>query len=118
MERKRYEDEEKELEDFEKRQQEVREKELLERLENDKKGVVKKAVQTVATQQKKSQLKLLAGAVKRKSDKIEDSPKKVKSSDDQNCNNKAADSAISDKKPAPALLGLAAYGSDSDDSDS
>merc|ERR1712227_504393 len=69
VERKRMLDEEKELEDFERRQEELREKQLLEKLEMEKKVVIKKPVAT-SNQSKNSQLKLLAGAVKRKSEKV------------------------------------------------
>ena len=56
VERKRMMEEEKELDDFERRQEEVRERELLERLEAEKRSVTRKASAPVS--QKNSQLKL------------------------------------------------------------
>ena len=119
VERKRMLDEEKELEDFERRQEELREKQLLEKLEMEKKVVIKKPVAT-SNQSKNSQLKLLAGAVKRKSEKDNDLVKKPKSDttpDKQEVMKKDESKAA---PPAPtSLLGLADYGSDSEnDSDS
>ena len=121
VERKRMLDEEKELEDFERRQEELREKQLLEKLEMEKKVVIKKPVAT-SNQSKNSQLKLLAGAVKRKSEKDNDLVKKPKSDTPQDKQEvvKKGESKAAPPAPAPtSLLGLADYGSDSDnDSDS
>jgi len=109
VERKRILDERKELEDFEKRQQELREKELLERLEIEKKSVIKKPSNINQSTNKNSQMKLLVGAVKRKSEKTNDEPKKTKVGNESDIKN--------EKTAASGLLGLAAYGSDSDESD-
>jgi len=121
VERKRMLDEEKELEDFERRQEELREKQLLEKLEMEKKVVIKKPVAT-SNQAKNSQLKLLAGAVKRKSEKDNDLVKKPKSdtTPDKQEVVKKDESKAAPPAPAPtSLLGLADYGSDSEnDSDS
>ena len=120
-ERKKWEEEERELDDFEKRQQELREEELLKRLEMEKKSLTKKPTTTPASSstKKNSQLKLLAGAVKRKSDKVEETTKKPK----------VTDNSVESEKPGPeksetqsktgesgggGLLGLGDYGSDSD----
>ena len=110
-------DEEKELEDFERRQEELREKQLLEKLEMEKKVVTKKPVVS-SNQSKNSQLKLLAGAVKRKSEKENDLIKKPKS--DSSPDKQQEDIKKDESKaPASSLLGLADYGSDSEnDSDS
>ena len=105
-------DERKELEDFEKRQQELREKELLERLEIEKKSVIKKPSNINQSTNKNSQLKLLVGAVKRKSEKTNDEPKKTKVGNESDIKNENTE-----KTAASGLLGLAAYGSDSDESD-
>jgi len=113
VERKRILDERKELEDFEKRQQELREKELLERLELEKKSVIKKPSTTNQSTNKNNQLKLLAGAVKRKSEKVNDEPKKTKIDE----KNDAKSENTEKSSAASGLLGLAAYGSDSDESD-
>ena len=107
-ERQRELDEQKELEDFEKRQQEIREKELVERLEAEKKNIVARKP-PVVTQKKNSQLKLLAGAVKRKNGNDEDAQKKTKSE-----NGTTNNSSTSKVAPVKSLLGLAAYGSDSE----
>ena len=107
-ERQRELDEQKELEDFEKRQQEIREKELVERLEAEKKNIVARKP-PIVTQKKNSQLKLLAGAVKRKNENDEDAQKKTKSE-----NGTTNNSSTSKVPPVKSLLGLAAYGSDSE----
>jgi len=112
VERKRILDERKELEDFEKRQQELREKELLERLEIEKKSVIKKPSNINQSTNKNSQMKLLVGAVKRKSEKTNDEPKKTKVGNESDIKNEKTE-----KTAASGLLGLAAYGSDSDESD-
>jgi len=112
VERKRILDERKELEDFEKRQQELREKELLERLEIEKKSVIKKPSNINQSTNKNSQMKLLVGAVKRKSEKTNDEPKKTKVGNESDIKNENTE-----KTAASGLLGLAAYGSDSDESD-
>ena len=112
VERKRILDERKELEDFEKRQQELREKELLERLEIEKKSVIKKPSNINQSTNKNSQMKLLVGAVKRKSEKAIDEPKKTKVGNESDIKNENTE-----KTAASGLLGLAAYGSDSDESD-
>ena len=106
VEMKRMMEEEKELDDFERRQEEVRERELLERLEAEKRSVTRKASAPVS--QKNSQLKLLAGAVKRRNDKEEESRKKVRS-DETSKPEKSGQ-----KGSLPSLLGLADYGSDSE----
>ena len=54
-------------------------------------------------------MKLLVGAVKRKSEKAIDEPKKTKVGNESDIKN--------EKTAASGLLGLAAYGSDSDESD-
>ena len=112
VERKRILDERKELEDFEKRQQELREKELLERLEIEKKSVIKKPSNINQSTNKNSQMKLLVGAVKRKSEKAIDEPKKTKVGNESDIKNENTE-----KTAASGLLGLAVYGSDSDESD-
>jgi len=112
VERKRILDERKELEDFEKRQQELREKELLERLEIEKKSVIKKPSNINQSTNKNSQMKLLVGAVKRKSEKTNDEPKKTKVGNESDIKNEKTE-----KTATSGLLGLAAYGSDSDESD-
>jgi len=121
VERKRMLDEEKELEDFERRQEELREKQLLEKLEMEKKVVIKKPVAT-SNQAKNSQLKLLAGAVKRKSEKDNDLVKKPKSEttpEKQEVMTKVESKAAPPASAPTSLLGLVDYGSDSDnDSDS
>ena len=109
IENKRIMEEEAELDDFERRQEELREKELLERLEAEKKSAVRKP-SAIIGQKKNSQLKLLAGAVKRKTDKEEENSKKVKSDATKNLESGQKGSA----PPAPSLLGLADYGSDSE----
>ena len=117
LERKKYLEEQKELEDFDKMQQIIREKELQDRLEMEKKVPRKINTAATASSNKKSQLKLLAGAVKRKTDdaKLDDKkPKKVCESDKSNS---VPDSKQS-KDSVSGLLGLAAYGSDESDSDS
>ena len=70
LERKKYLEEQKELEDFDKMQQIIREKELQDRLEMEKKVPRKINTTATASSNKKSQLKLLAGAVKRKTDDV------------------------------------------------
>jgi len=118
VERKRMLDEEKELEDFEKRQEELREKQMLEKLEMEKKVVTKKPVVST-NQSKNSQLKLLAGAVKRKSEKDNDLVKKSKSDSVAEKEEAVKKDESESKASASSLLGLAAYGSDSEnDSDS
>ena len=117
LERKKYLEEQKELEDFDKMQQIIREKELQDRLEMEKKVPRKINTAATASSNKKSQLKLLAGAVKRKTDdaKLDDKkPKKVCESDKSNS---VPDSKQS-KDSVSGLLGLVAYGSDESDSDS
>ena len=109
IENKRIMEEEAELDDFERRQEELREKELLERLEAEKKSAVRKP-SAIIGQKKNSQLKLLAGAVKRKTDKEEENSKKVKSDATKNLESGQKGSA----PPALSLLGLADYGSDSE----
>merc|ERR1712025_1119774 len=69
-ERQRYLDEKRELEEYQKRQQELKEKELEERLEMERKGPgFKRTTSTTST--KNSQLKLLAGVLKEREIKIE-----------------------------------------------
>ena len=111
VERKKFLEEQKELEEFERMQQESREKELKERLELEKK-VPRKVPLTApsGSSKRNSQLKLLAGAVKRKTASDEAEIKKVKTQD------KSEGSRPPGSRPG--LLGLAAYGSGSDDSDS
>merc|ERR1712079_158658 len=79
VERKKFLEERKELEEFERMQQESREKELKERLEMEKK--VPRKPQVTATNKKTSQLKLLAGAVKRKTASDDGDIKKIKTQD-------------------------------------
>jgi len=57
-------------------------------------------------------MKLLVGAVKRKSEKANDEPKKTKVGNESDIKNENTE-----KTAASGLLGLAAYGSDSDESD-
>merc|ERR1712142_513513 len=100
-----------ELEEYQKRQQELKEKELEERLEMERKGPgFKRSTSTISS--KNSQLKLLAGAVKRKADKgMLDNKKKKEDSE----------AKLVEKEPKPnsvGLLGLADYGSDSESDDS
>ena len=105
MERNKFLEEQKELEDFERMQQESREKELKERLELEKKVPRKGPVTAPSGSSKRtSQLKLLAGAVKRKTASDEAEMKKIKTQDKS--------------EAPPGLLGLAAYGSDDSDSGS
>ena len=117
LERKKYLEEQKELEDFDKMQQIIREKELQDRLEMEKKVPRKINTAATASSNKKSQLKLLAGAVKRKTDdaNLDDKkPKKVCESDKSG----AMPDSKQSKDSVSGLLGLAAYGSDESDSDS
>merc|ERR1712183_46823 len=102
VERKKFLEEQQELEEFERMQQESRERELKERLELEKK-VPRKAPVTApssGSSKRNSQLKLLAGAVKRKTASEDADIKKIKTQDKS--------------EAPPGLLGLAAYGSDSD----
>ena len=110
VERKKFLEEQKELEEFERMQQESREKELKERLELEKK-VPRKPVLTVpsGSSKKSSQLKLLAGAVKRKTASDDADVKKIKTQD------KSEGRVTPELRPG--LLGLAAYGSDDSDSE-
>merc|ERR1712098_237571 len=110
-ERQRYLDEKRELEEYQKRQQELKEKELEERLEMERNGPgFKRSTSTISS--KNSQLKLLAGAVKRKSDNGMADNKKKKED---------LEAKLVDVEPKPnnvSLLGLADYGSDSESDDS
>lgn len=115
-ERQRYLDEQRELEEYQKRQLELKEKELEERLENERKGPGFRR-STSATSTKNSQLKLLAGAVKRKGEKEVTVNKKLKDNPEEKTEMKSisADSNLKPEKPSSVgLLGLASYGSDSD----
>ena len=106
-ERKKFLEEQQELEEFERMQQDSREKELKERLELEKKVPRKPPVTAPSGSSKRtSQLKLLAGAVKRKTDSDDTDSKKIKTQDK------------SETKSRPGLLGLVAYGSDESDSGS
>merc|ERR1712150_74155 len=110
VERNKFLEEQKELEDFERMQQESREKELKERLELEKKVPRKAAVMTApsGSSKRSSQLKLLAGAVKRKTGSDDLESKKIKTQD----------KSEAESRSRPGLLGLAAYGSDDSDSGS
>ena len=111
VERKKFLEERKELEEFERMQQESREKELKERLELEKKVVRKPQVSAPSGSSKRtSQLKLLAGAVKRKTASDDGDIKKIKTLDKSE--------ATGPQQSRPGLLGLAAYGSDDSDSGS
>ena len=117
LERKKYLEEQKELEDFDKMQQIIREKELQDRLEMEKKVPRKINTTATASSNKKSQLKLLAGAVKRKTDDVKLDDKKPKKVCESDKSGSVPDSKQS-KDSVSGLLGLAAYGSDESDSDS
>jgi hypothetical protein len=105
-------DEQRELEEYQKSQLELKEKELEERLENERKGPgFRRSTSTTST--KNSQLKLLAGAVKRKGEKEVMVNKKHKDNPEE----KPEKKSILPKPEKPSsvgLLGLADYGSDSD----
>ena len=92
----------------------MKEKELEERLEMERKGPgFKRSTSTTST--KNSQLKLLAGAVKRKGDKDNNIilKKKMKEISPESTPEKTE--SISVEKPIQVgLLGLVDYGSDSD----
>ena len=93
------------MEEFERMQQESREKELKERLELEKKVPRKPPLTAPSGSSKKnSQLKLLVGAVKRKTASDDAEIKKVKTQD------KSEGSRPPESRTG--LLGLAAYGSD------
>merc|ERR1712025_1307531 len=118
-ERQRYLDEKRELEEYQKRQQELKEKELEERLEMERKGPgLKRSTSTSSS--KNSQLKLLAGAVKRKGDKDREiiQEKKIKETHSETKLEKkkslSEGHGVSEKPSCVGLLGLADYGSDSD----
>ena len=118
-ERQRYLDEKRELEEYQRRQQELKEKELEERLEMERKGPgFKRTTSTTST--KNSQLKLLAGAVKRKGDKDRENihEKKIKETHSETTLEKkeslSEGHGVSEKPSCVGLLGLADYGSDSD----
>eukprot|EP00092_Neocalanus_flemingeri_P027292 GFUD01029598.1.p1 GENE.GFUD01029598.1~~GFUD01029598.1.p1 ORF type:complete len:208 (-),score=87.65 GFUD01029598.1:90-713(-) len=117
VERQRHLDERRELEEYQKRQLEVKERELEERLENERKGP---GIRRTAVSTKHSQMKLLAGAVKRKSDvniinnkktKEDSEPKAVSVSDVSLKTDKTASSCV-------GLLGLVDYGSGSESDES
>merc|ERR1712183_271930 len=113
-ERQRYLDEKRELEEYQRRQQELNEKELEERLEMERKGPgFKRSTSTTST--KNSQLKLLAGAVKRKGDKNKEMihKKKMKETSPESTPEKKESIAV-EKPIKVGLLGLGDYGSDSD----
>ena len=99
VERQKFLEEQKELEDFDKMQQVMREEELKQKLELEKKVPRKSNSIGGSASNSKSQMKLLAGAVKRKAEKEEQDTKKTKTAG------------------ASSLLGLSAYGSDSSDSE-
>ena len=101
--------ERKELEEFEKQQEEVFEQEYERKLELERKTVPLKR-KTNTDSAKNLQRSILAGAVKRKSQpQDKDESKKTKS---DSVNTPVVE------KPAAGLLGLADYGSDSEESDS
>ena len=109
-------DEQRELEEYQKSQLELKEKELEERLENERKGPGFRR-STSATSTKNSQLKLLAGAVKRKGDKEVTVNKKLKDNSAEKPEKKSIspDNSLKPEKPSSVgLLGLADYGSDSE----
>ena len=110
VERKKFLEERKELEEFERMQQESREKELKERLELEKKVIRKAQVTPSGSSKRTSQLKLLAGAVKRVTASDEAEIKKIKTPDKSE--------ATGPKQSRPGLLGLVAYGSDDSDNGS
>ena len=128
-ERQRYLDEKRELEEYQRRQQELKEKELEERLVMERKGPGFKR-STSTTSSKNSQLKLLAGADKRKGVKdrkvIDEKKtkeredireKKTKETPETTLEKKDSISeghGVSEKPSCFGLLGLADYGSDSD----
>merc|ERR1712098_213358 len=112
-ERQRYLDEKRELEEYQKRQQELKEKELEDRLEMERKGPgFKRSTSTISS--KNSQLKLLAGAVKRKADTGMADNKKKK----EDFEAKLIEVEPKPKPNSGSLLGLADYGSDSESDDS
>merc|ERR1711909_163321 len=113
-ERQKYLEEKRELEEYQRRQQELKEKELEERLEMERKGPgFKRSASTTNT--KNSQLKLLAGAVKRKGDKNKDIILKKKMKEISPESTPEKKESISVEKPIKVgLLGLVDYGSDSD----
>ena len=113
-ERQRYLDEKRELDEYQRRQQELKEKELEERLEMERKGPGFKR-STSTTSSKNSQLKLLAGAVKRKGDKDKEiiQEKKMKETSPESTPEKKESKAV-EKPISVGLLGLGDYGSDSD----
>ena len=91
----------------------MKERELEERLENERKGP---GIRRSISSTKNSQLKLLAGAVKRKTDKNATINKKLKADTDTE-DNQVKKVTTPDSKPngkSVGLLGLADYGSDSD----
>ena len=92
----------------------MKEKELEERLLNERKGP---GIRRTVGSTKHSQMKLLAGAVKRKAATDATNNKKVKDDSEQEADKKcvtAPDDKTTVKSGAVGLLGLVDYGSDSD----
>ena len=113
VERQRHLDERRELEEYQKRQLEMKEKELEERLLNERKGP---GIRRTVVSTKHSQMKLLASAVKRKA-ATDATKKKVKDDSEQEADKKcvtAPDDKTTVNSGAVGLLGLVDYGSDSD----
>jgi len=116
-ERQRYLDEKRELEEYQKSQQLLRERELEARLENERKTNIGLKRTVTNHNAKNKQINLLAGAVKRKSDKKDCSDKRVKrdqSTDEEDTSNNISKDQLSSAAVVGGLLGLADYGSDSD----
>merc|ERR1712096_604745 len=85
VERQRHLDERRELEEYQKRQLEMKEKELEERLLNERKGP---GIRRIVVSTKHSQMKLLAGAVKRKAATDATNNKKVKDDSEEEADKK------------------------------
>ena len=104
-------DEQRELKDYQRRQNELKEKELEERLENERKGPGIRRTNSNSNSSKNSQLKLLAGAVKRKGELEPSVAKKLK---DSAAEDTEIPKVVNSSGNSIGLLGLADYGSDSD----
>ena len=104
-------DEQRELKDYQRRQNELKEKELEERLENERKGPGIRRTNSNSNSSKNSQLKLLAGAVKRKG---ELEPSLAKKPKDSAAEDTEIPKVVNISGNSIGLLGLADYGSDSD----
>merc|ERR1711874_276964 len=123
MGKKRIDEDKKELEEYQKKQSELMEKQLEERLRKERKIPEGRKVAGLSSG-KTSQLKLLAGAVKRKTDTAKDPAEVKKEKEEEKEKEEAGERldcvSVTERQSSVGsagsggLLGLGDYGSDSD----